>query len=95
MELNLYQNSDHGIQCKEFSILDNIIQHFIQCGEFSTPFSGENSALDSVGRIQHSIQWGELSTPFSGENSALGEGVCIWWTGKVEWNTGLEYWSDS
>jgi len=45
MELNLCQNSDHGIQCKKFSILDNIIQHFIQCGEFSTPFSGENSAL--------------------------------------------------
>jgi len=45
MELNLCQSSDHGIQTFSARNLVFVIQHFIQWGEFSMPFSGENSAL--------------------------------------------------
>jgi len=55
-----------GIHCREFRI-----QHFIQWGEYTTPFGGENSPLHLVGRIQHFIRWGEFSTSCSGWNSVL------------------------
>jgi len=56
-----------------------------------------------VGRIQHLlsgenpalIQWGEFSTSCSGENSALREGVCIWWSEALDWNTGATYMANS
>jgi len=77
---NSCQNSDHGIQtfsARNLVFIDNIIQHLIQWGEFSTPFSGENSVFHSV--------WGEFSTPFSGETEENSARVGLErWSGTLD-----------
>jgi len=45
-------NSD--IQCKELVFVDNIIQHFIQWGEFST-WRGSLHLVDWRGRVENWI----------------------------------------